>query len=766
MLSGKGKHNKKSTVLGKALGMFKPKKELIHMSKPETGNNVSRTRENVNQVYAAEDNVSQQFDPDLVRLSVMAGDPWDQFSLGGSDKNYSSDDQSLFAEEGEEKEMPNTSDDDEGANDEVYIDDNTSSGSVDHMDEQEDGASDEEEEEDTFDMSSDVAFQRNRVNTPTARGVGVTDSVIAFTSGSTLATSMNQIERIMEVNDNHQNHTCVEHEDSSALLDQLHRALRSSVVSVDPGPPKAVNELESELEREMHEADRLVRELEASRLTTKALEEKLNSRKAKMQNIEEIGEQVHMARAFALQSVKLKSFTLRSRKSSRKFQSPSKETSLDGVMIQEEGSSDESDQDSDVNNEDNVEVKADFCGSEQTLHRSHRDTTYEETLEANQEGSSNGNGVSKTTIRDEESFSPYEDELSDAVETAIASAGDERRKDCSQGFIETSLEKDYVRDRANGSEKSPDEKLRSSIQKAMQMEEIGEQVRQGRFQEFGEVELAIAGIGQDHGQVEINNNGEQSDMYMSELLELRARLHEQQQQIEYLEEERSYNVSKVAELNALVERAGNGDVMQHLAEKSVQVAELNHEISILREKLARSEVRSTALEAERDANKTVILNLSESLWKNDSLSGSANNATHAFIKQGGVIPASDAMELTIAHLQSKIESLEDENAAYKESVESLTASVLELTQENDARMLKIAALESQFLMLNKRGQPTSVVVSATSLDSPGSQQNNEKLLRFKAWANNKINQVQEQYENIKTDIEIRRVNTDPDQILT
>ncbi len=79
---------------------------------------------------------------------------------------------------------------------------------------------------------------------------------------------------------------------------------------------------------------------------------------------------------FALQSVKLKSFTLRSRKSSRKFQSPSKETSLDGVMIQEEGSSDESDQDSDVNNEDNVEVKADFCGSEQTLHRSHRDTTY------------------------------------------------------------------------------------------------------------------------------------------------------------------------------------------------------------------------------------------------------------------------------------------------------------------------------------------------------------------------------------------------------
>jgi hypothetical protein len=37
-------------------------------------------------------------------------------------------------------------------------------------------------------------------------------------------------------------------------------------------------------------------------------------------------------------------------------------------MIQEEGSSDESDQGSDVNNEDNVEVKGNFCGSEQKLY--------------------------------------------------------------------------------------------------------------------------------------------------------------------------------------------------------------------------------------------------------------------------------------------------------------------------------------------------------------------------------------------------------------
>lgn len=766
MLSGKGKRVKKATVFGKALGMLKPKKDLIHKSKPEPRNTISTLAHNVSQINAEEDDVSQQFDPDLVRLSVMAGDPWDQFSLADSDKNYSSDDHSLFAEEGEDKEVLNTS---EGANDEVYLDDNTSSGSVDRVDEQEGSASDEEEGEDTFDMSSEVAFQRNHVNAPTARGVAVTDSVIAFTTGSTLAASMNQIERIMEVNDNHQEHVCIEHEDSSALLDQLHRALRSSVVSMDPGPPKAVDELESEFEMEMHEADRLVRELEASRLTTKALEEKINSRKAKMQNIEEIGEQVHMARAFALQSVKLKSFTLSSHKSSTKLKRPSKETSLDSAIIQEEGSSDESDQDSGAINQDNAEQKDNLCRSDEKLHISHDDTTYSrETPGTNQTGSSNGNGVSKPPAIEDELFSPYEDELSDAVETAIAREADEDRKDRSEGFQETSVDKDFVRGRANSAAKSPDEKLRTSIQKAIQMEEVGDQVRQGRFQEFGEVELAIAGQGQEHGQIGVNapENAQQSEMFKSELLELRARLHEQQQQIEYLEQERSYNVSKVAELNTLVQRAGSGDVMQHLAEKSVQVAELNHEISILRAKLARSEDRSTALEAERDANKTVILNLSESLWKNDSMNGSTNKATNAFIKQGGVIPANDAMEMTIAHLQTKIETLEDENAAYKETVESLTASVLELTQENDARMLKIAALESQFLMLNKRGPSTSVVVSATSLDSPGSQQNNEKLLRFKAWANNKINQVQEQYDNIKTDIEIRRVNTDPDQILT
>jgi hypothetical protein len=86
---------------------------------------------------------------------------------------------------------------------------------------------------------------------------------------------------------------------------------------------------------------------------------------------------------------------------------------------------------------------------------------------------------------------------------------------------------------------------------------------------------------------------------------------------------------------------------------------------------------------------------------------------------------------------------------------------LELTQENEAKMRHIAALESQFIILNKRSHSSFV-----ALGTPKSHQNQEKLQRFKTWANNKINQAQEQYESIKSDIEIRRDVTNPDQVLT
>ena len=355
-----------------------------------------------------------------------------------------------------------------------------------------------------------------------------------------------------------------------------------------------------------------------------------------------------------------------------------------------------------------------------------------------------------------------EEEPHQADETPVVNEAEESEGEQGKADRELALEEDAVRKDANTAVKSPEDKRRASMQKARQMEEVGEQLRQDRFQEVGEAEpdydyspLREQDFSGANG--DLRTRSQQADMQMAEVIELRERLKKQQEQIESLEEARDYNSSKVAELSRLLKRAGTDDMYDHLAQRSVQVAELNHEISMLRKRLAHSEDRGIALEAERDANKTVIANLSESLWNDGPLKGSKEEteyAAHALMKQGGLIPENDAMEMTIVSLQEKIETLEEEKAAFRETLETLTASAEELMHEKDAGMLKISALESQFLVLNKRGHSAS----ADPLDSPD-RDRREKLLRFKAWANNKINQAHEQYDTIKT------VTTNPDQIL-
>jgi hypothetical protein len=321
-------------------------------------------------------------------------------------------------------------------------------------------------------------------------------------------------------------------------------------------------------------------------------------------------------------------------------------------------------------------------------------------------------------------------------------------------------------------------KLRGSMVWAKRMSSRGDAVREDPSYEVGEVELEddvtkdeqeFTGVHDD-----LRKSSQLADMQLAEVTELRARLQEQQEQIEGLEHERDFNASKVGELMAVMSMSNKGDDLkelgEHLANKSVEVAELNYELNYLKDRLAKAEDKSNTLEAERDANKVVIANLSESLWNDSSPKKAASteeDAAHDLIKQGGVIPTDDAMVMTIAKLQNKIEALEEEKTEFMATVTTLTASVAELTQENEARMLKIAALESQFLSLNQRQVASSVTTPDRSpKGSPEKRQEGEKLSGFKAWASVKMHKAQEQYETIKDDFESRRSNTNPDQILT
>jgi len=218
---------------------------------------------------------------------------------------------------------------------------------------------------------------------------------------------------------------------------------------------------------------------------------------------------------------------------------------------------------------------------------------------------------------------------------------------------------------------------------------------------------------------------EQADLQVGEIIEQRNRLQEQQEQIESLEQERNFHTCKIAELAELLKMNNENEMQDHLTQKSMLVAQLDQEVASLRQKLNKSQA-AKAIE----------------------------NPTDGFGDMGGVIPQNHALEATIASLQNKIEELELEKSQYMDTVEDLMESVSKLSNENEMRQVKITAAENEFLELNqqKKNKPVDIT--------------QEKLLRFKAWANTKITKAQAQYQTIKHDLELRQVTTNPDQILS
>lgn len=823
MNSMSGKKTKKLFGKLKFLGGDKKKAEPSTPPKPKPPNSVpvpdSDYGVTQSEVFAVEE--SEQFDADLVRMSLLNGDEIDHFSFDGdAESKQSSDDDDMFMD-GENDDDPkemwakrytprtprevavgnidtsgNNSSDDE---DDMYLDDDEEE--TKKQDDAQSQAAEEDSDEEGDDTLMDLpsAGSKSPSIEPRSRtnGGGVTQSIIDFTSGdASMRASVGQIDQLMEVSDEKPQQSADgedpegHHEDGSALLAQMNTAL--SIREFDQEDRVGeIDELETELEEAELETDNLAQRLDESEANNKSLEEKLQADdKSKIEEIAERGEQVHMARHFALQSVKLVDFKLDESKQvivpeqmeafeeSEDSEENEAETNHVAAVAIIEGKEEGEETALATNSTGRVEVRE----SEQLNDEIHSIEAIEtqegstlasaiKTIDADSEGETGlGIVISTAYSSDGEDSEDYvegadEDFMITPTNTVLAEKARMAEIDSMSKKYDTMTVEDGVKV----------EKLRSSMNWARSMSQRGDAIRDDPSYLVGETE-------DDHdfaeGEKQFTNDREDmkqslqlTDMQMAEVTELRARLQEQQDQIEGLEHERDYNASKVVELMGVMKMSSMDDDMrelgEHLAHKSVEVAELNYEVSQLKQKLAQSENRSNTLEAERDANKTVIANLSESLWNDSSLKKATTDqdAAHALIKQGGVIPQNDAMQMTIANLQKKIESLEEEKADFATTISTLTASVKELTQENEARMLKISALESQFLSLNHR-QTGAVEMPENSPGSPDSEQKQEKLLRFKAWANNKINQAQEQYETIKDDMDNRRSNANPDQILS
>jgi hypothetical protein len=221
-------------------------------------------------------------------------------------------------------------------------------------------------------------------------------------------------------------------------------------------------------------------------------------------------------------------------------------------------------------------------------------------------------------------------------------------------------------------------------------------------------------------------------LFLSDVEELRECLRRSQMKCDSLERERDYHIAKAKELSTMLEvrietatNNNNKDAapskrqQQELIFKTVEVAELNHEKDLLRFELSKSNQRIQELEMDCQTNRSVLLELSQIfrsvtmgtgghqdvLHQMEALRNQemAENSKEADADDGDnkhmvvdhILSPQQAFDLTLSTLREQVESLEDERERYIGRIRTLQNYLEEQRRENEARELKIVALEKQ-----------------------------------------------------------------------
>ena len=214
-----------------------------------------------------------------------------------------------------------------------------------------------------------------------------------------------------------------------------------------------------------------------------------------------------------------------------------------------------------------------------------------------------------------------------------------------------------------------------------------------------------------------NGTSEESELQHAEVMELRAKLNETQALLEEFVQERNYNGAKIAELSELLANSGtDGD---YLKRKALQVGELSHEVEELRQKLQEREEQNRALAQERDATRGMLVELSRVFRLGTGSSDEDPDAANQDrLRSGEILSRDHALELTVVQLRKKIEALEEQRTQTARRLRVQQAANAELSQEKEAYLIKITALEQQLAVETLDKPEKSEVDSDSFVSTP------------------------------------------------
>lgn len=252
--------------------------------------------------------------------------------------------------------------------------------------------------------------------------------------------------------------------------------------------------------------------------------------------------------------------------------------------------------------------------------------------------------------------------------------------------------------------------------------------------------------------VEIDKDVEKQLLSLSDKSEVQGTLISQQRKIIQLEKERDANAIKISELVKLMRLTTKEQVDEHLNTKALEISRLEGEKKALEGKLRDSEKTSKILRREQTELFAAVKDLSTTvrLYEEHNkaelekkLAVAEENEEQ--VKNGQVLSHTQALELTIIKLQKKIEELAEEKAELTSTVTTLNRSISELRDENDARQMKLEAIEASFLILNQRDQERNAWggprEAAPSVQDQDSSSDGQRFQRFKVWAGTQANQA-------------------------
>jgi hypothetical protein len=183
-----------------------------------------------------------------------------------------------------------------------------------------------------------------------------------------------------------------------------------------------------------------------------------------------------------------------------------------------------------------------------------------------------------------------------------------------------------------------------------------------------------------------SNLQEQLDIALSQNTELKESLRRSQLAYQDLQHDTNFSKAKAAELREIVEAKSSDEIYEKLIIKSLHNAELSLDVDKLHLQLQHTHADLEKLGQEREANKTMLLALSDIVRTLQSVSidyDQVNRTEHLLRPQ----------DLSLQNIKRKVEAIMADRERLMQRCENLT-------EENESKDDKISALEAQFYMLN------------------------------------------------------------------